>query len=475
MTIGKALVIFIGVFVVTLSINIFVPKYKPPMEKENLESVLKNVKYNEEKPELKEINNILDVIPTRAILSFKNNVISSNLSKENEDKRRSEGEKILNQMNRNVDIGDLKLSFEDTSNETFKYLNMLLLPFLASALSGGIFFLLVKRSEDRNDQIDSLKGNVERLETVVQSYHAKETEFSRKIEKTIPTTLDECQKFIKNHLKEKENMLKNIEGLNTNLENSEKELKKQKEQLSNLESKNRENTSEINKLTYQINQAEDMKAKYDTIASDLKESNKKIKEFEKINVEELRNDISKLKSDLKESNQAKKSLEEKVEEFSKIDVDKIKNDNKTLKEEIKDLKEKLETANETLSNATTINYLKEKDETERLKKELEETSKKLESLMEGDNMSDSAKLKKDFFELEEKHKNLIAESEENQNKLQASLKLQESKNESLRDEFRNKAKELEQLRVELETANKKIKEMESLNLVESIEKEPDNS
>ncbi|MEK7435054.1 MAG: hypothetical protein AABZ74_18130 [Cyanobacteriota bacterium] len=284
MTLGKSLAILFGVFLITFSINIFAPKYQPPVEKENLQEMIKNLTYDENKPDLKNINRILDVIPFKVALSYKNNVITSNITKETDEKRKYEGERIISSLNKNIDSQEFKLSFEDNSSESIKYLNMFLIPSLSGFFAGAVFFLLVSKAENNTDLIDMLRGNLERTESLVNSYQAKETEFSRRIEKTIPPTLEECHKMIKNMTREKEIMIKNVDSSKLEAETSTKDLKTAKDELSNLEYKLKDQTMDINKLTLQLKQIEDMKEKHEGVLADLREANKKVREFEKINV-----------------------------------------------------------------------------------------------------------------------------------------------------------------------------------------------
>lgn len=463
MTLGKSLGILAGVFLITLSANIFVPKYQPPVEKDNLEAVVKQIKYDENKPNLAEIHRLIDFIPFRVVVSYKNSVITSNLSKETDDKRRNEGERALTSLDKNIDIEDIKINFEDTNNNpVLRYLNMFLVPALAGLFAGGVYFFIVKKAEDNSDLIQSLKDSLERNDSVIQSYQAKETEFSRKVEKTIPPTVEECQKMIKNQLREKEVILKNMDAIKADFVNSEKDLKATKDQMATFESKTKDQSIEITKLSAQIKQIEDIKEKYDSVNANLREANKKIKEFEKVDVEELREEIKTLKTNLKETNQEKKLTEEKLAELSKIDFEKLQDDNKKYEIKIADLSKKLEDANETISQGTMVNYLKEKDEKERLKKELEEANSRLQTSLSNSSETEVGKLKKDFFELEETHKKLISDSEEVKTKLQAELKLQESKNEGLKIEFKERMKELEEMRASLEEHQRKAKQMESV-------------
>ncbi len=399
-------------------------------------------------------------------MSYKNNVITSNISKETDEKRKYEGERVISSLNKNIDSQEFKLSFEDNSSESIKYLNMFLIPVLSGFFAGGVFFLLVSKAENNTDLIDMLKGNLERTESLVDSYQAKETEFSRKIEKTIPPTLEECHKMIKNMTREKENMIKNVDSSKLESETALKDLKSAKDELSTLEYKVKDQTMDINKLTLQIKQIEDMKEKHEGVLADLREANKKIREFEKINVEELKEELKKLKIDIKEISQSKKNVEAELATLSKIDFAKLESDNRNFQAEIASLENKLEKANESLGNATTVNYLKEKDEKETIKKELEEVNAKLASMMDSSNLSDVGKLQKDFFELEENHKKLIAEFEESKTKFKADIKMQEGRNNSLRDEFKERSKELEETRLELEQHKNKLKEIEKKELAD---------
>ena len=466
MTLGKSLAILFSVFLLTFSINIFAPKYQPPVEKENLQEMIKNLTYDENKPDLKNINRILDVIPFRVALSYKNNIITSNISKENDEKRKYEGEKIISSLNKNIDSKEFKLSFEDNSSESIKYLNMFLIPLLSGFFAGGVFFLLVNKAENNTELIETLEGDLERSENLISSYQAKETEFSRRIEKSFPPTLDESHKMIKNMIRDKENMIKSVDSSKLESDAAQKDLKEVKDELSSLEYKVKEQTMDINKLTLQLKQIEDMKEKHEGVLADLREANKKIKEFEKINVEELKEELKKLKIDIKEISQSKKNVESELATLSKIDFAKLESDNRNFQAEIASLENKLEKANEALGSATTVNYLKEKDEKETIKKELEEVNAKLASMMDSSNLSDVGKLQKDFFELEENNKKLIAEFEESKIKFKADIKMQEGRNNSLREEFKERSKELEETRLELEQHKNKLKEIEKKELAD---------
>ncbi|MEK7435053.1 MAG: hypothetical protein AABZ74_18125 [Cyanobacteriota bacterium] len=95
---------------------------------------------------------------------------------------------------------------------------------------------------------------------------------------------------------------------------------------------------------------------------------------------------------------------------------------------------------------------------------MESVNAKLASMMDSSNLSDVGKLQKDFFELEENHKKLIAEFEESKTKFKADIKMQEGRNNSLRDEFKERSKELEETRLELEQHKNKLKEIEKMEL-----------
>lgn len=453
MSIVKSLIVFAASTAVLVGIQISMPQYHE-VKKEQIESTLKSITYTEDMEDFTDINNKLDLIPIKVVLMYKDKIITSNNDQRSQSSRVSEGEKNVSGLTKNVQVGDLIIKYKE-DNDSFKYLGFIL-PLLAGLFSGAGVFVMGKLASNEADSISYLHGEIQRLTSQNQAYEVKEREFSKKVEKEVPANPEDAKKMLKDMLKEKEAMLNSMKKIQAESEKTTKEFDGLKKQIDELEDKNRDYRNKLSNVEKQDKTIEDLKAKAQKLSSDLKDSKLKLKEFESINVEALNGEIEKLKGKLEEKT-------EEVKRLSKYDGEKLTLSNKSLKERVASLEEKvieLEGKNysitveyeKTLKEGTTGELMKEKVEREKLKKELEENKHKLIEIAESIPDTDIGKYKKDNMELKEKNALITKEVEELKQEMAKLAKSEENKLTVLRDELRDRAKEFDVVKIDLQKA-----------------------
>ncbi|MFN8576681.1 MAG: hypothetical protein U0354_07475 [Candidatus Sericytochromatia bacterium] len=458
MSIIKTLVSFVVVTAVLLLITIFSPKYNE-ISKDSLSSILKNIKYTEGM-DLKDINNTIDFIPTDAVLSYKDKIVTSNMGQEDsQEKRFVEGEKNISNLTKSVQEGDLIINYRDV-NEGLKYV-----PYIVAVLGGlftglGIFFMerSIKKDEDMTSY---LKGEIQRLEMLNQGYELREKEFNKKIEKSIPTTLDEAQKLLKTVLKEKEVMINQIETLENSEDKLNKNIDRLKSHLSEAESKAKELQAEVDKVERQDKLVKELKARHEKNKNEIKEAKSRIEELEKVNPEKLQAEIGTLKEKVSELTEKYNQSKEQVKELSKIDTEKLISENQSFKDKITELKGTIAQHEETLKSGNISDLVKEKQEKEEYKKEAKELKAQLDDALNSLQSTDAGKIKKENIELENTNKQLNNELNQVKRDLQRHLDGDSMKVDNLRNELIEKNKEFEVVRSELEEALVKIKSLEN--------------
>lgn len=458
MGIIKTLIAFAVATLILLLITIFSPVYQD-INKDSLTSILKNIEYVEGSTDIKDINNTLDFIPTDAILSYKDKIISSNIDKTSQEKRLGEGEKNITKLTKSVQANDLIINYKDIDSN-FKYI-----PYLVAILGGlftalGIFFM--DRTAKKEEDITSyLKGEVQRLELLNQGYELREKEFNKKIEKNIPTNLDEAQKLLKTTFKEKEVMLNQIETLEANEDKISKSLERTKTHLSESESKAKELQAQLDKVERQDKLVTELKARYEKNKVEIRDYKDRISALEKVDPEKFETEIRSLKEKISENEERYKLSQEKIKELSKYDGEKLIADNKSLKTEIEELKTIIAEQEETLKSGSVAELVKEKQEKEEYKREAKELKAKLDDTLKSMDSTDIGKLKKENIDLENVNKELSQELSHAKRDLQKFNDGDSMKVDNLRSELIEKNKEYESIRAELENALTKIKELES--------------
>lgn len=458
MSIIKTLISLVVVTTILLLITIFSPKYNE-INKESLSSILKNIKYTEG-IDLKDINNTIDFIPTDAVLSYKDKIITSNMGKDgSQEKRFVEGEKHITNLTKSVQEGDLIINYRDV-NESLKYI-----PYLVAVLGGlftalGIFFMerTIKKDEDMTSY---LKGEIQRLEMLNQGYELREKDFNRKIEKSVPTTLDEAQKLLKTIFKEKEVMLTQIETLENSEEKLNKNIERLKSHLSDAESKAKELQSEVDKVERQDKLVKELKARHEKNKNEIREAKTRIEELEKINPEKLQSEINTLKDKVSEITEKYNQAKEQVKELSKVDSEKLISENQSFKDKISELKQIVSQHEETLKSGNISDLVKEKQEKEEYKKEAKELKAQLDDALNSLESTDAGKIKRENIELENTNKQLTSELNQVKRDLQKHIDGDSMKVDNLRNELIEKNKEFEVVRSELEDALVKIKALEN--------------
>lgn len=456
MNIIKTLLIFIATTAVLLLITIFSPQYNE-INKESLSSILKNINYSEGM-DLKDINNIIDFIPTNATLSYKEKIITSNIDKKSQDTRFIEGEKSISNLTKSVQVGDLTVNYRDVS-DTFKYI-----PHLVAILGGlftGLAIFVMERINKRDEDITSyLKGEIQRLEMLNQGYELREKDFNRRVEKNIPTNLDEAQKLLKTIFKEKEVMVNQIETLEASEDKLNKTIDRTKSHLSDAEAKVKELQSEVDKVARQDKLVTELKARHEKNKNEIKEAKARISELEKINPEKLEAEIQSLKDKLSEVNEKYNSSKEEIKELNKFDGEKLTADNQNLKDKIKEMNKIIEQHEETLKSGNVADLVKEKQEKEEYKKEVKELKIQLEDVINSLDSTDAGKMKKENIELENTNKQLTQELNQVKRDLQKFSDSDSMKVDNFRNQLIEKNKEFEVVRSDLEDALSKIKELE---------------
>ena len=366
MGIVKSLIVFAFTSIILFLITFFSPSYHE-VNKESLNSMLKTFKYSEGSNDFKEINNILDSVPTDVTVMYKDKIITSNINRSSQEKRIAEGEKELSHLTKSAQSGDLTLNYQ-SDNPAYKYTPYIIV-LLAGLFSGFAVFWLERKAKKEDDMTDYLKGEVQRLEMLSQSLEAREKDFSKKIEKHIPTTLDEAQKFLKTLLKEKEVMLVAIENHKISEDKLQKSIEKGKYQISETEEKLKEVQTELSKLTRQDKLIEELKARHEKHKTELKEHKQKISELEKLDVQKFESEIDVLKNKLAELDQKyqeskiqTKESKDTIQEMSKYDGESLTKENKELKEKIDMMEDEAKEYQEMMSNSSVGELVREKQE-----------------------------------------------------------------------------------------------------------------
>jgi chromosome segregation ATPase len=385
LSIVKALIMFIITSLVVFAVSAFIPKYHE-VQREQLQSLLKQLDYKEtsegEASDLSDINNVMDTIPVRAALSYKGKIISSNLSK---DSRASAGEDNIQTLTKNVQAGDMTLNYkeDDPANKSL----WLIIPLFSGLVCAGVIMFMSRTVETAVHASQGMREDLERLQTLNDMYQQKEEEFNRKIDKQIPDNLEETQKLLKSMLKEKEVILAEMdkftekeEDLKKDIVNGKMQLGKQKEVNNTLETKIRELQGQLSAAAKQEKQLEEQKVKIDKQAEDFKDLKKKLKVYEKTDIDAIKAENSELKAKASETEEKGKAVKEELKELKKLDAEK--------------LQAELET---------------EKLEKEELKKEIKETKQQLKEAMTGLEGSDAGQLKIDNIEYQKTIKNLQKE------------------------------------------------------------------
>lgn len=458
MGIIKSLVVFIVIGLILLLITIFSPSYYD-INKDSLTSILNNIKYSEGDTDLKDINNTLDFIPTDAVLSYKDKIVSSNIDKASQEKRTSEGEKNITKLTKSVQANDLIINYKDI-NSNFKYI-----PHLVAILGGlftglGIFFM-DRTAKKEEDITNYLKGEVQRLELLNQGYELREKEFNRKIEKNIPSNLDEAQKLLKTIFKEKEVMLNQIDALETSEDKLNKALERTKTHLSESEAKAKDLQAQLDKIERQDKLIVELKARYEKNKNEIREYKDRIAVLEKVDPEKFENEIKSLKDKVSEVNEKYNQSQDQIKELSKYDGEKLTSDNNTLKSKIEDLKAVIAEHEETLKSGNVADLVKEKQEKEEYKREVKELKAQLEDALKSMDSTDLGMLKKQNIDLEHINKELNQELNHVKRDLQKLSEGDSMKVDNLRNELIEKNKEFELIRSDLENAMSKIKELEN--------------
>lgn len=457
MGIVKALAVFAISSIIILLITIFSPPYYE-ISKDSLNSILKNVKYQDGTTDLADINNTLDFIPADATLSYKDKVISSNIDKTSQDKRVAEGEKTLSTLTKSVQSGDLTINYK-AANEASKYVPYIIIV-LAGLFSGLAVFIMDRMAKKEEDMLGYLRGEIQRLEVLNQGYEAREKEFSKKIEKNIPVTLDEAQKLLKTTLKEKEIMINEIEDLKSSEDKLNKTIERNKSQLAEAENKSKDLQGQLSKLTKQDKLVEELKARYEKHKVEIKEHKARIAELEQNNPEKLEAEIEKLKGKIADIDEKYKASKEEIKELSKFDGEKLSSENTSLKDKIKEMKAVIEEQEETLKSGTVADLVKEKQEKEEYKKEVKELKAQLEDALNSLESTDAGRLKKENMELESTNKELTQELTQVKRELDRASNSESLKIDMIKNQLIDKNKESEKLREELDNALSKIKSLE---------------
>lgn len=458
MGIIKSLIVFAVTTLILLAITIFAPSYNE-VNKDSLNSILKTFKYQEGQTDFVDINNILDSIPADATVMYKDKIITSNIDRTSQDKRIAEGEKNLTNLTKSVQNGELTLNYK-TGNELFKYIPYLI-ALLAGLFSALAVFFVTRKAEKEDNMLDYLRGEVQRLEMLNQGYEIKEREFNKKIEKNIPTNLDEAQRLLRTLLKEKEVMLVAIDDSKLNESKLAKTIERNKSTLAEAENKVKEVQTELSKLTRQDKLVEELKLRMEKYKNEIKENKAIITELEKNDPEKFERQIESLKNKLAELDQKYQESTGQVKELSKYDGLALTKQVKSLKEELEQMEEEAQEYQKMLESGTVAELVKEKQEKEEIKKELKNTKAQLEEALSNLGSTDEGKLKKDNMELIELNKELNQQIKQLRRDVQRHENSDSIKFDTVKNQLLEKNKENDDLKEELRLAQDKLSRMES--------------
>jgi DNA repair exonuclease SbcCD ATPase subunit len=352
LSIVKAIAVFIITALIVFAVSKFIPEYHE-VNKDQLQALLGQIKYTENQENTADIDNVMDIIPVKAAILYKGDVISSNLSKTD---RAGSGQNNLQSLTKNVQAGDLALNYkEDDPNNK----NLLLLIPLFTGLVCSIIFLLMNRVVETNiGSSQTMREEIERLQTINEMYQQKEDEFSRKIDKQIPETLEECQKLLKSMIKEKEVIITEMEGFNEKEEelrkdigNGKMQLNKQKEVNNGLENKIRELQGQLSAAARQEKQIEELNGKIEKHAVEVKEYKAKLKAYEKTDIDKINNENANLKIKVSEIDAQFKTAKDEIKELKKLDAEKLQTELATERQEKEDLKKEIKETKQQLKDA----------------------------------------------------------------------------------------------------------------------------
>lgn len=424
MGIVKALAVFILTSLIVFAVTIYLPKYHE-VNRDQLQSLVTQLSndYKEGQEDTHHIDNVLDTIPVKVALLYKGKVISSNIGKND---RVSAGENSRQSLTKNVPAGDLVLYYKE-DDPTYQSLG-LIIPLFAGLVCSGFFFFMNRLVENTLGSSQTMREDIERLQTINEMFQQKEDEFSRKIDKQIPDNPEEAHKLLKSMFKEKEVMLAELDKFNEkeedfrkDISNSKMQLHKQKEVNNGLENKIRELQVQLSAAAKQEKQIEELKEKIEKSAVDLKEYKVKLRTYEKTDIDAIKTENANLKSKVTESETLIKASKDEIKELKKLDGEKLQ-----------------------------ASLDAEKQEKEELKKELKETKVQLKEAMTGLEGSDAGQLKIDNIEYQKTIKNLQKELNDIRENVPGSGQGEAPVNgNNILSQLKEKETEIENLRIEL--------------------------